>query len=150
MENWIPFAFYINYFWNATGTSAKSWFIVSDAHTPCCILLHDIFYVFEGDLNWQKRDWPQHFQVKLFQLKNELLSAQYFSRRLLNQLFHLKPYLSSFFGINVVKGQRDVRTAMSNPNGLLSQKSCCYLTQGRTFNDILMRVAHWMTYVWVN
>jgi len=25
---------------------------------------------------------------------------------------------------------------MSNPNGLQSQKSCHYLDQGRTFNDI--------------
>jgi len=29
------------------------------------------------------------------------------------------------------------RAAMSNPNGLLSQKLCHYLDQGRTFNDIL-------------
>jgi len=35
---------------------------------------------------------------------------------------------------------------MSNPNGLLSQKVCHYLDQGRTFNDILLRAAHWMAY----
>ena len=35
-------------------------------------------------------------------------------------------------------------TAMSNPNGLLSQKLCHCL--GRTLNDILLRAAHWMTY----
>jgi len=29
---------------------------------------------------------------------------------------------------------------------LLSQKLCHYLNQGHTWNDILMRVAHWMTY----
>jgi len=33
-------------------------------------------------------------------------------------------------------------TAMSNPNGLLGQKSCRYLNQGRTFDDILMKAAH--------
>jgi len=33
-------------------------------------------------------------------------------------------------------------TAMSNPNGLLSQKICRCLGQGRTSKDILMRVAH--------
>jgi len=32
--------------------------------------------------------------------------------------------------------------AMSNPNGLLSQKLRRYLNQGRTLNDILMRAAH--------
>jgi len=37
------------------------------------------------------------------------------------------------------------RPAMSNPNVLLVQKSCRYLNQGRTFDDILMRAAHWMT-----
>jgi len=26
---------------------------------------------------------------------------------------------------------------MSNPNGLLGQKSCCYLNQGRTFDGTL-------------
>jgi len=35
---------------------------------------------------------------------------------------------------------------MSKPNGLLSQKLCHYLNQGRTLNDILMRAAHCMTY----
>jgi len=34
---------------------------------------------------------------------------------------------------------------MSNPNDLLSQKSCHYLNQGRTLNDKLMRAAHRMT-----
>jgi len=33
------------------------------------------------------------------------------------------------------------KSAMSNPNGLQSQKSCHCLDQGRTLNDILMRVA---------
>jgi len=28
------------------------------------------------------------------------------------------------------------KAAMSKPNGLLGQKSCRYLNQGRTFNDI--------------
>jgi len=36
--------------------------------------------------------------------------------------------------------------AMSNPNGLLSQKVCHRLNQGRTLNDILMRAAYWMAY----
>ena len=35
---------------------------------------------------------------------------------------------------------------MSSPNGLLSQTLCHYLNQGRTLNNILMRVAHWMAY----
>jgi len=34
------------------------------------------------------------------------------------------------------------RTPMSNPNGLLGQKSCRYLNQGCTFDNILMRAAH--------
>jgi len=48
--------------------------VASNAHTPCCasnahtpcLHLNDIFYISEGDLSWLKRDWPQHFQVKLF------------------------------------------------------------------------------------
>jgi len=36
--------------------------------------------------------------------------------------------------------------AMSNANGLLSQKLCHCLNQGRTLNDILMRAAYWMAY----
>jgi len=32
-------------------------------------------------------------------------------------------------------------SAMSNPNGLLSQKLCHNLNQGRTLNNILMRAA---------
>ena len=39
------------------------------------------------------------------------------------------------------------KSAMSNPNGFLSQKLCHYLDQGRTLNNILMRTAHWMAYV---
>jgi len=34
---------------------------------------------------------------------------------------------------------------MSDPNGLLGQKSCRYLNQGRTFDDLSMRAAYWMT-----
>jgi len=34
------------------------------------------------------------------------------------------------------------RPAMSNPNGLLSQKLCHCLNQGRTLNDILTRAVH--------
>jgi len=34
------------------------------------------------------------------------------------------------------------RPAMSNPNGLQSQKLCQYFNQGRTLNNILMRAAH--------
>jgi len=53
------------------------------------------------------------------------------------------PFLSCHFPSNtkysVVKSSRP---AMSNPNGLLSQKVCHYLNQGRTLNDILMRAAH--------
>ena len=36
------------------------------------------------------------------------------------------------------------KTAMSNPNGLLSQNVCHYLDQGRTLSDIFLRAAHWM------
>jgi len=32
-----------------------------------------------------------------------------------------------------------------NPNGLLSQKVCHYLDQGRILNDILLRAAHCIT-----
>ena len=39
------------------------------------------------------------------------------------------------------------KVAMSNPKGLLGQKSCRYLNQGRIFDDILMKAAHSMTYV---
>ena len=35
---------------------------------------------------------------------------------------------------------------MSNQNGLLGQKLCHCLNQGRTLIDILMRAAHWMAY----
>jgi len=36
---------------------------------------------------------------------------------------------------------------MSNQNGLLSQKLCHYLNQGRTLNDILtLEGAQWMAY----
>jgi len=38
------------------------------------------------------------------------------------------------------------KPAMSIPNGLLSQKLCHCLKQGRTLNNILMRAAHWMAY----
>ena len=74
------------------------------------------FYVFERDLSLRKSNWPQHFQVRFFhahvvyQLKNKFPSAQFFASRLLKQLFHLMPYLSSFFAINIVKGQRDFRS----------------------------------------
>ena len=39
---------------------------------------------------------------------------------------------------------RKSKTAMSNTNGLMRQKSCHCLDQGRTMNDILMRAAHWL------
>jgi len=35
---------------------------------------------------------------------------------------------------------------MSDPNGLLSQKLCHYLNQGRTLDDIFMRAAHLMAH----
>jgi len=41
-----------------------------------------------------------------------------------------------------VTEQVPFKPAMSNPNGLLGQKSYHYLNQGRTFYDILMRAAH--------
>ena len=41
---------------------------------------------------------------------------------------------------------RESTPAMSNPNRLLSQKSCHYLSQGRTLNNVSMRAAHWMPY----
>jgi len=44
----------------------------------------------------------------------------------------------------------DPKPAMSNPNGLLSQKLCHCLHQGRTLNDILMRAAYWMAYFDLN
>jgi len=42
--------------------------------------------------------------------------------------------------------EKQIKQLMSNPNGLLSQKVCHYLNQGRTLNDILMRATHWMAY----
>jgi len=36
--------------------------------------------------------------------------------------------------------------AMSNPNGLLSQKVCHYHIEGRTLNNILLRAAHLIAY----
>jgi len=39
-------------------------------------------------------------------------------------------------------GFGNTRAAMSNPNGLLSQKLCHCLVQGRTLNDILLRAAY--------
>ena len=39
-----------------------------------------------------------------------------------------------------------LRSAMSDPNRLLSEKVCHYLDQGRTLKDILIRAAHWMAY----
>jgi len=38
------------------------------------------------------------------------------------------------------------RAAMSNPNGLLSQKLYHCLNQGCTLNDIFVRAAYWMAY----
>ena len=38
------------------------------------------------------------------------------------------------------------RSAMSNPNGFLSQKVCHYLNQGRTLNGKLLRAAQCMAY----
>jgi len=46
----------------------------------------------------------------LYQLKNEFRSSQYFTRRVLKQLFYLTPHSSGFFGIEAVKGQRDFRS----------------------------------------
>jgi len=43
-------------------------------------------------------------------------------------------------------GAGAAKSAMFNPNGLLSQKLCHYLNQGRTLNDILMRAAHSKAY----
>jgi len=41
-----------------------------------------------------------------------------------------------------VKMVTESTTAISNPNGLMSQKVCHYLKQDRTLNDILMKAAH--------
>jgi len=46
-------------------------------------------------------------------LKNEFPSTQYFAARFFKQQFSLTPYLSGFFGINTMKGQRDFRTINS-------------------------------------
>jgi len=37
----------------------------------------------------------------------------------------------------MLKSQQAIRTAISNPNGLLSQKLCHYLDRGHTLNDII-------------
>ena len=41
-----------------------------------------------------------------------------------------------------IQNEVGFKAAMSNPNGLLGQKSCHYLNQGCTFYDILMRAAY--------
>jgi len=43
-------------------------------------------------------------------------------------------------------GAGAAKSAMSNPNGLLSQILCHYLNQGPSLNDALMRAAHSMSY----
>jgi len=43
----------------------------------------------------------------VYQLKNEFPTTHYFVSRVLKQLFYLMPYSSGFFGINIVKEQRD-------------------------------------------
>jgi len=43
--------------------------------------------------------------------------------------------------LKLIKDYLRSNTAMFNPNGLQSQKSCHRLDQGRTLNDILMRAA---------
>ena len=43
-------------------------------------------------------------------------------------------------------GSLESRPATSNRKCLPSQKSCHYLNQGRTLNNILMKAAHWITY----
>jgi len=53
---------------------------------------------------------------------------------------------SAIFSAMTHKLKGSVCTAMYNPNGLLSQKSCRYLNQGRTLYVRLMRAAHWMAY----
>jgi len=42
----------------------------------------------------------------------------------------------SFSKLKLIKDYLRSNTAMSNPNGLQSQKSCHCLDQGRTLNDI--------------
>jgi len=47
-----------------------------------------------------------------------------------------------FFSVILMNKIPGFKPAMSNPNGLLSQELCHYLNQGRTLNDVLVRVAH--------
>ena len=67
----------------------------------------------------------------------------------------LKPWLSSYtvsksfplrYSHCFTNTSTHSRSAMSNPNGLLSQKLYHYLDQGRTLNDILFRAARGMAY----
>jgi len=54
--------------------------------------------------------WNFFHVLVVYHLKNEFPSTQYFVCRLLKQNFSLMPYLSGFFGINVLKGQREFRS----------------------------------------
>jgi len=49
----------------------------------------------------------------------------------------------TIFDISIPKTSKQ-QSAMSSPNGLLSQNICHYLVQGRTLNDMLLRSALWM------
>jgi len=62
---------------------------------------------------------------------NKLLSQE------INQLIGIE-LLTSYF-------LESFSSAMSSPNGLLSQKLCHYFNQGRTLNDILLRASQCIT-----
>jgi len=43
--------------------------LASDAHAPCCTLLHDISYIFEEDLGWRKRDCHNIYKWNSFRVQ---------------------------------------------------------------------------------
>jgi len=68
-------------------------------------------------------------RTSVYQLKNEFPSTQYFASRLLEQLFHPMLYLLGFFGMNVVKGQRDFKSmnCLSTVNEIFHLKIHSYM-----------------------
>jgi len=90
MWDWAPFAFHVSYFWNASRTSATSWFLASDAHRSCfmtCSMFSNGISI-DGRGNGLNIFTWNFFNVHVvYQLKNEFSSSQYFASRLLKQHF---------------------------------------------------------------
>ena len=75
-----------------------------------CIIRKLFFSVDERGIGLNIFKWNVFHAHVVYQLKNGFPSDQYFAWLLLKQLFYLMLYLSSIFGINVMKGQNDFRS----------------------------------------